>query len=371
MPLTSMKIGIMGTRGIPNRYGGFEQFATMLSAGLVQKGHTVAVYTPHNHPYDQPDWKGVQLIRCKEPARLGTAGQFFYDRNCLRDARKRQFDILLHLGYTSDSVWYRRWPASSVNILNMDGLEWKRSKYNRFTRLFLKKAEALAARHADVLIADSPGIREHLYHVYQKEAEYIPYAADVFSGPASYVLKQLQLEPYSYLLLIARMEPENNIETVIQGWLRSGNALPLVIVGSTANAYGRWLKKKYQQAGIRFTEAIYDSFLLNNLRYYSHLYFHGHSVGGTNPSLLEAMACNCTIAAHDNIFNKAILQDAGCYFTDAAGVTDAITHPPNENKRRQWQAINQQRIAGSFNPELIISRYEEVMKEALARRQQG
>lgn len=363
-----MTIGIMGTRGIPNRYGGFEQFAAMLSAGLVRKGHTVSVYTPHTHPYGQREWNGVQLIRCKEPAKLGTAGQFFYDRNCLLDAKQRRFDILLHLGYTSDSIWHRRWPASSVNIVNMDGLEWKRSKYNRITRLFLKKAEALAARHADLLIADSPGIRQHILNFYRMEAEYIPYAAEIFSGADPSLLKPLQLEPYGYLLLIARMEPENNIETVIQGWLQSGNALPLVIVGSTANAYGRRLKRKYQQAGIRFTEAIYDPFLLNNLRHFSHLYFHGHSVGGTNPSLLEAMACSCTIAAHDNIFNKAILQEEGYYFADAAGVAHAITYPPGENKRRQWQEINRERIVSSFNPELIISRYEQVMKKALAQR---
>src|SRR5436190_17197589 len=152
-----MKIGILGTRGIPNAYGGFEQFAEHLSAGLVKKGHEVVVYNSSLHPYQHEQWHGVQIIHCKDPEnKLGTAGQFFYDWNCINDARKRDFDIVLHLGYTSDSLWHWRWPRKAINIVNMDGLEWKRSKYNRVTQRFLKWAESLAANNADILIADSP-----------------------------------------------------------------------------------------------------------------------------------------------------------------------------------------------------------------------
>jgi len=155
-----MKIGIIGSRGIPNNYGGYEQFATFLSQALVQKGHNVYVYNSSLHPYAKEEWNGVKIIRCKDlENKIGTAGQFFYDRNCLIDACGRNFDVLLHLGYTSDSVWHRRWPKNTVNIVNMDGLEWKRSKYNRLTRYFLKKDETLAAKTADVLMAYSPVIQ--------------------------------------------------------------------------------------------------------------------------------------------------------------------------------------------------------------------
>ena len=164
-----MKIGILGTRGIPNAYGGFEQFAQYLAEGLVEKGHAVSVYNSSNHSYKQPFWKEVQIIHCPDPEnKIGTAGQFIYDLNCLRDAGKRDFDILLQLGYTSNSVWYRYWPKNTINIINMDGLEWKRAKYTKLTKRFLKWAESLAANRADVLIADSIGIRDHIQKEYQK-----------------------------------------------------------------------------------------------------------------------------------------------------------------------------------------------------------
>lgn len=121
-----MKIGLLGTRGIPNRYGGFEQIVEYLSAGLSEKNHEVFVYNSHNHPYKEKKWSGVNIIHCKDPEyRFGTAGQFIYDLNCINDARKRRFDVLLHLGYTSDSIWHRRWPKNAINIVNMDGMEWK------------------------------------------------------------------------------------------------------------------------------------------------------------------------------------------------------------------------------------------------------
>src|ERR1044071_7073691 len=140
-----MKIGIMGTRGIPNNYGGFEQLAEYLSAGLAQKGHEVYVYNPHYHPYKESSWGKVNIIHCIDRQRsIGTVAQFFYDLACIKDARKRKYDILLHLGYTSDSIWWKKWPKQSVNIVNMDGMEWSREKYNRITRKFLKRAERLA-----------------------------------------------------------------------------------------------------------------------------------------------------------------------------------------------------------------------------------
>ena len=115
-----MKIGILGTRGIPNAYGGFEQFAEYLSQGLVKKGHQVSVYNSDKHHYKESTWKGVNIINCYDPEnKIGTAGQFIYDFNCIQDSSKRNFDIILQLGYTSSSVWHRYWPKDAFNIINM------------------------------------------------------------------------------------------------------------------------------------------------------------------------------------------------------------------------------------------------------------
>src|SRR6188768_781053 len=237
-----MKIGILGTRGIPNTYGGFEQFAQYLAEGLVEKGHAVFVYNSSTHSYKQSLWKEVQIIHCADPEnKIGTAGQFIYDLNCLRDAGRRNFDILLQLGYTSNSVWHRYWPKNAINIINMDGLEWKRAKYNKLTQRFLKWAERLAANHADILIADSIGIQDHIQREYQKTAFYIPYGAEIPENFSTSALSKFNLDANKYYLLIARMEPENNIETIIQGYKQSEQQYPLIIVGSTQNKHGHFL----------------------------------------------------------------------------------------------------------------------------------
>jgi glycosyltransferase involved in cell wall biosynthesis len=367
-----MLIGIIGTRGIPNNYGGFEQFAQQLSAGLVRKGHAVWVYNSSLHPYTEDLYNGVHIIHCCDAENwLGTAGQFIYDRNCLNDARNRGFDILLHLGYTSDSIFYRKWRSPAIHIVNMDGMEWKRSKYNWLTRKFLKKAESLAVKHADILIADSLGIKEHLQTTYNHQSEFIPYGAIGFESPDSSQLSAFLLEPGAYGILVARMEPENNIEMIIRGWIQSGSDQPLLVVGDTGNNFGKRMRRKYDHPKIRFAGSIYDQSLLNNLRYHSRYYFHGHSAGGTNPSLLEAMACQCNILAHDNIFNRSVLGTDASFFSTEEDLTELLINQQSEAIINENKKKNLQKIKENYNWERIISKYESVMLSTLQKREKG
>ena len=360
-----LKIGILGTRGIPNHYGGFEQFAEHLSDGLFRRGHEVSVYNSSLHPYKEKEWNGVQIIHCSDwEDKIGTVGQFFYDLKCINDARKRNFDVLLHLGYSSDSIWHWRWPKNTVNIVNMDGLEWNRSKYNKSTQRFLKWAESLAAKNAHTMIADSPGIQKHLLAVYEKKPVYIPYGAEIPEKTNPLVLEKYKLLPHQYFLLIARMEPENNIEMIIKGHLGSKHPYPLFIIGNITNKFGKYITSAYTDPAIKFSDAIYDQVELDNLRYSSALYFHGHSVGGTNPSLLEAMACGCRIAAHNNRFNRAVLQDDGDYFTDANAITSIINTPKDFSIINQWKKINMEKIRTIYNQGKIIDAYEDLMLKA-------
>jgi glycosyltransferase involved in cell wall biosynthesis len=364
-----VKIGILGTRGIPNHYGGFEQFTAFLAPELVKRGHEVFVYNSHRHPYQQKEWNGVQLIHCKDPEhKLGTSGQFLYDLNCNRDARKRNYDVLLHFGYSSDSIWWRRWPKDTINIVNMDGLEWKRTKYNWITRQFLIRAESLAAKHADHLIADSLAIQEYLSEKYKKPSTFIPYAATVFENPDRTFLQPFNIQPFSYSLLIARMEPENNIEMVIKGHLNAGSAFPLLIIGSTSTKHGKYLTHKYKTEKIKFLQAIYDASIINNLRYHASIYFHGHSVGGTNPALLEAMACHCRIAAHHNVFNKAVLGEDADYFSNETGVATIIKATANTALTDQKKSANAEKIRSIYNCKRIVDAYEAVITGVAGRR---
>jgi glycosyltransferase involved in cell wall biosynthesis len=360
--MRKLRIGIMGTRGIPNHYGGFEQFAEYLSAGLVSRGHEVAVYNSKRHPYQQAEWNGVQIIHCGDPEhRIGTAGQFFYDLNCINDARKRDFDVLLHLGYTSDSIWYWRWPKNTINMMNVDGLEWMRSKYNKPTRRFLQWAEALAARHAQVLIADSPKMQQHFLARYGKKPFFIPYGAEVFTQTDASVPLTYELVPERYFLLVARMEPENNIEMILKGYLEAQHPDPLLVIGNVENRFGKYLTATYRYRNIQFAGSVYEQYTLNNLRYFSTRYFHGHSVGGTNPSLLEAMACRCNIAAHNNAFNKAVLQNEADYFATVNEVAGIIDSPQNSFVAAKRKQSNLDRIRTFYSMEKNIEDYEQLM----------
>lgn len=231
----NLKIGILGSRGIPNAYGGFEEFAQHLSAGLVSKGHEVYVYNSSLHPYKERTWNGVNIIHCADwEDKMEAAGQFIYDLNCILDARRKSYDVLLQLGYTSNSVWHWLWPKKSINIVNMDGLEWKRMQYSKPVRKFIRIAEALAARYADHMVADSPGIQQHILDTYQKPSDFIPYGAEIFNTPDVSRLNQFQLEPYQYFFGGLQVGAREQCRNDYQG-------VPCIRTGSRAD-YCWWNK---------------------------------------------------------------------------------------------------------------------------------
>ena len=361
-----MNIAILGTRGIPNNHGGFEQFAEYFSVYMVKKGHEVYVYNSHDHPYQRKKYMDVNIIHCIDPEyKIGTAGQFIYDLNCILDARKRNFDIVLQLGYTSSSIWHWLMPKKSLIVTNMDGLEWKRTKYKPGVRKFLKYAEKLGANYSDYLIADSVGIQEHLRNTYKKDSEYIAYGAANFVNPNPAVLGQYNLEEYNYSMILARLEPENNIETILEGYQRSKTINPIVVVGGL-NEYGLGLQKKYSEdVRIQFVGPNYNQEELNNLRYYSRYYFHGHSVGGTNPSLLEAMASNALIIANDNVFNKSILKEGAIYFDSEEQITKTLNKDEYFLLKEKNTTLNREKINKEFNWEIINKKYEDYLMSVL------
>lgn len=362
-----MKIGILGTRGIPNHYGGFEQFAEFFSTYAASKGHEVHVYNSHNHPYQKKDFKGVHIVHCYDPEKtIGTIGQFLYDLNCIRDARKRNFDIILQLGYTSSSVWFSLHPKKAVVLTNMDGLEWKRSKYSKLVQKALQVAERLAVKKSDYLIADSIGIQKYIQEKYQKESTYIAYGAYNFENTNFDILKEYQVEAQNFNMILARFEPENNLDMVLEGVATADEKTPILVVGNHDTKYGTYIKNKFSSAEhIRFIGAVYNLDHLNNLRYFSNVYFHGHTVGGTNPSLLEAMASKALIAAHDNDFNKGVLLENAYYFSSAEEVKKILnTIKKSDNLR--FVENNYAVIASTFNWEKINEQYLQLFEQCLA-----
>jgi glycosyltransferase involved in cell wall biosynthesis len=360
-----MKIGILGTRGIPNQYGGFEQLAEYLSVGLLKKSFEVCVYNTHNHLYQGKEWNGVNIIHCYNPEdKLKTAGQFIYDLNCILDARKRDFDVLLILGYTSISIWGRLFPKKAAIIINMDGLEWKRNKYAGKIRRFLFYAEKLAVKFCNYFVADSQAIQKYLQSKYEVPSTFIAYGADIPNGAEESDIIEKGLSKYKYFLIIARMEPENNIEMMLDGFSSSTSQNKMVVIGNPTNQFGTYLQNKFQtDSRVIFLGAIYDKAKLHSLKAFSAFYFHGHSAGGTNPSLLEAMASGALIAANNNEFNVSLLQKDAYYFLDAEEVKSLVETVSHGQKEETMIANNIRKIREEFTWTKIIDEYTDLIFE--------
>lgn len=360
-----LRIGILGTRGIPNHYGGFEHISEYVSAGLVERGHSVTVYNSHNHPYTADTWNGVNIQHCYDPEYLiGAAGQFVYDMNCIRDARKRNFDVVLIMGYTSSSVWGRLYPKNSTIITNMDGLEWKRTKYSKPVQQFLRYAEKLAVKHSNYYISDSMVIRSYLAEKYAINSQYIPYGADMLTQIEREQMDVKEALNEDYFLLMARMEPENNIEAILEGFNNSNSPRKFKVLGDTGNRFGKFITHRFKNdERIQFKGAIFDNAKVRALQNNSYLYFHGHSVGGTNPSLLEAMASEALIAAHDNPFNKSVLNADAFYFSNANGVQQLVENVQRKDTERLMVRNNLKKIQYQFSWEKVIEEYESFILE--------
>lgn len=369
-----MKIAFVSTRGIPNNYGGFEQFAEYISVGLAERGHSVTVYSHHYHPFKKSEYKGVRIKHIYSPELWmgGSVGSFFYDYACLKDAlRNENFDIIYEAGYTSIIPAYIRFNVKRIKYplftTNMDGLEYKRTKFNPIVRKFVLWEEKMAVKHSHFLIADNMGIHNYYKEKYGRDSKVLAYGANVYDDYDASLLKEWGLSVNDYYLLVARIEPENNLYIAIEGYRASKEygRRPLIIVGKTNTPYGKILVRKYGgDPHIRFVGGIYDFKKLNSVRHFSFAYFHGHSVGGTNPSLLEAMASDCFILAHDNIFNRSVLGDNAIYYSSqesVTGILDSIDSIAEDNKE-QFIMNNIEIIRKEYSWEKLVDKHEEYFK---------
>jgi glycosyltransferase involved in cell wall biosynthesis len=373
-----MKIAFISIRGIPNNYGGLEQFAERISVGLASRGHEVTVYSPHYHPNKEDSYKGVRIKHIYSPETwMGSSiGSFFYDFGSLRDALKNErFDIIYDAGYTSivpAYIWFNiKKIKCPVFTTNMDGLEYKRSKFNRWVQRFLLWEEKMAVMYSHHLISDNLGIQRYLKEKYGRDSKFLAYGADIYENCDAKFLKEFSLEPYQYYLMIIRMVPENNIEMVIQGYLQSeqNGIKPLIIVGKTNTPFGKYLMRKYaDESFVRFLGGIYDFDKTNSIRHFSYAYFHGHSVGGTNPSLLEAMGTECFILSHDNEFNRTVLNNNALYFSSAQNVASLLNRMSDaiSQYRESYIANNTEEIRTHYSWEKLVDEHEQYFNHLIS-----
>ncbi|MDZ7753994.1 MAG: DUF1972 domain-containing protein [Gammaproteobacteria bacterium] len=318
---------ILGTRGVPAQHGGFETFAEHLAPYMVQQGWRVTVYCQEDGtgPIREDEWQGVRrvIIPVNQP---GAKGTVLFDWKAMRHAIKEK-GVVLTLGYNTAifSIPYRL--KRIPHLMNMDGIEWKRAKWSPMERLWLYLNEWAGCYLANHLIADHPEIENHLAtRVSRKKITMIPYGSDALYENPPPPYEDLPIEPGKYALVIARPEPENSILEIVSAFSQQERGYKLVVLGNydEQNPYHRAVIDAANNA-VLFPGAIYDKRNVQALRYHAAFYIHGHQVGGTNPSLVEALGAGNPIIAHDNNFNSWVAGPVSIYFADADSLSNALT----------------------------------------------
>lgn len=312
----ALRIALLGTRGIPAAYGGFETFAEEISTRLVARGHSVTVYCRHPFWGDRTapeNYRGVSLISSPTVMHkyLETP---LHALTSFLDLWRRKFDVvLLCNAANSPFAWLVRLRGLPLYI-NVDGIERKRSKWNSLGRLWYKLGERCSVWFATRVVADAEVIADYYRETFGCESTVIAYGADPKPLPAGATLAKFGLSSGNYVLYVSRLEPENNALGVVQAYVQSGISMPLVIVGDAP--YAEEYKKAVRAAandkviftGFQFGEAYRE------LRTNCFLYLQATEVGGTHPALVEGMAYGNCIVANRTPEHEEVLGDAGEYY---------------------------------------------------------
>lgn len=356
---------ILGIRGIPAAHGGFETFTERLAPWLRDHDWDVTVYCQGSETgrREEDYWEGIRRIHIPV-TRDGSVGTIEFDCKAAADALGQR-GLILTLGYNTGflNTWLKLRGRSSY--INMDGLEWKRVKYSGIQRAYLWLNERLAAWSGALLIADHPAIEDHLAtRVSRSKIKMIPYGSEKIVAADQAPLVRLGLEPHKFFTLIARPVPENSVLEIVQAFrLRQRNGVKLAILGGydEADTYQAAVMSAANEDVI-FPGGIYDRPTLEALRYYSIAYLHGHRVGGTNPSLVEALGAGNAVIAHDNIFNRWVAGDAAIYFTDVDSCSENIDLICSDSLLRdRMQSAARERWTAEFTWEAILQQYQAVL----------
>jgi glycosyltransferase involved in cell wall biosynthesis len=360
--MTTLSIAMLGTRGVPARYGGFETAVEEVGRRLAERGHRVVVYCRTTGKADAalPDtYEGMELVH-------------------LPAARKRSLETLSHTALSVRHLLRHRTDAAIVfNSANapllpllrgaripvathVDGLEWKRAKWGRVGRRYYRAAEALAVRWSDLLIADAHGIADYYRSEFQAPTTLLSYGAPLIM-PGSDRLAELDLTPGGYHLVVARFEPENHVDVIVDGYRRSAATRPLVVVGSApyADEYTRRVHDLADER-VRFLGGVWDQQQLDQLYANCFTYLHGHSVGGTNPSLLRAIGAGAAVVAYDVDFNREVVENVGRYFNDAAEVAALVEAAEGDPASVALEGKRASELAERYNWDDVADGYEQL-----------
>jgi glycosyltransferase involved in cell wall biosynthesis len=359
-----MRLAILGTRGIPANYGGFETFAEELSTRLAARGHEVTVYCRSNNiRFPGRVYKSVRLVV------LPTIGTKYLDTVAhtllsVIHALPGKYDCIL-ICNAANALFAAVPRIASVPVaLNVDGIERKRKKWGWLGRSYYRVSEYLATIIPDVIVTDAAVIREYYMEKYRAASVMIAYGAECTRVETTEVLSRLEIRPRGYLLYVSRLEPENNAHVVIDAYSRVKTGMPLLIVGDApyAQKYIAELKA-VADPRVRFTGAIYGSGY-RELQSNAYIYIHATEVGGTHPALIEAMgAANCVLV-YDTPENREVVGDCGLFFNNSESLASQITRTIADPVLvRDLGVRAQTRARRLFSWDAITDQYEKLFRE--------
>lgn len=350
------RVAIVGTQGIPATYGGFESLVENLTGENCPADVRYTVFcSSRDMPGRLKEYKGAELKYI--PLKANGIQSIPYDVWSLCRCLKG-YDAILLLGVSGGMFLpVFRLLCRKKLIINIDGQEYKRAKWNRLAKYILRVSEVLAVRHADVVISDNKGIQDYVKATYGKDSELIAYGGDhtkrnLTDRQISGILDEYGVKKGEYAITVCRIEPENNSHTVLEAFAESG--LNLVYIGNWHHSeYSRHLKEKYSGLpNLKLVDAVYDLDTLYALRSNAGIYVHGHSAGGTNPSLVEAMHFGIPIVAFDVVYNRETTENKAYYFNDASELKEILSRKGLNGadmaeiarRRYTWRHISQQYV---------------------------
>ena len=364
-----MRIALLGSRGYPSTYGGFETFIRELVPRALEADHEVLVYCREG-PSGEREWSvgGARCVRTRgiDDYRLSTLS---YGLTSSWDVRGRDVDAALVLN-PANGFWLPLIRGAGVpTVLNVDGVEWERRKWSRLGRTVFKAGAARSARHASCLVADSRAIAAIWERRFGVRPRYIPYGAEVYEDDADDELAALGVRPGEYTLTVARIVPENNVSMVLEalGLLGERERAPHVIVGSGS---GSRLEREIRAAVADRSDVLHlghvsNQRLLAQLFRHCRVYVHGHSVGGTNPALLQALGAGAPVLAYDCVFNREVIGgETDVYFADAGELCEQLrTLFASPSRRDELAAHGPERVRSAYRWSDVCRRYLRLLAE--------
>ena len=362
-------VRILGTHGVPANYGGFETAAEQVGLFLKDQGWRVVVYcqVEGTGPVVTDTWNGLERVTIPID-RDGWLGTSQFDLVSIRHAIKHR-DICLTFGYNTAVFNLLQRIRAIPNVINMDGIEWSRARWGPARQAILYVNERIACLVGNELIADHPVIETYLRtRASARKITTITYGAHAVTSAPTDVVTSYGLTPGRYLTLIARPIPENSVLEIVRGFSRRPRPVDLVILGHYKPDVDPYHAEVMAAAGdqVKFLGGVYEPERVQALRFHSLGYCHGHTVGGTNPSLVEAMGAGNPVIAHDNEYNRWVAQDAALYFTSAEDVdvhVTALTSEPALAERLGSAARTRHRA--EFTWEHVAGQYEQLLLQTI------